>query len=182
MFFINPVRIFVKYLALTVFFWTFNIKPALAIEYFSFSGHFDTGNLAGIDAYGSYSFDEGTEQLLSFTQSYSGLATVHTLADFSSITASTPTTFSLQSPILQIAFGPGDPDVPNSRSDDVKWYDWSVWKGIDYPHVPMTGSATGLFTVVPVPEPGTYGLCCSLVLLFGVGLRYRNKRLRDYVP
>ena len=139
---------------------------------YEYSGTFTDGTLADRYFYGSYTYDDQTNQLSAFSQAYDGFVTIFNLSDFASVVVTDFQTFSLTSQYLEISF-----EDTQSRSNHLKWYDWSVWNAIDYGEVPMTGDTLGLvdITGVPaIPEPST-------VLLLAGGLAavaYLGKRRR----
>lgn len=137
---------------------------------YEYSGTFTDGTLTDTGFYGSYTYDDQTHQLTDFIQRYDGLTTFFTLADFTSVAVTDFQTFSLKSKFLEIEF-----IKTHSRTNHVKWDDWSVWNAFDYGEVPMTGDTGGIATINPVgtvPEPSTV-----MFLLGGLAaLRYVGKR------
>lgn len=156
-------RLLAQGLLLLALIFSYATSVAAVIPY-NYSGTFTSGTLAGRGFYGSYSWDSDSNQLVAFEQHYDGLTTVFTLADFDTQSVTDFETFSLDSTRLDIAFEPA-----NSRSNHVKWYDWSVWSNVDYPFVPMTGDTGGIAQIVPEP---------SIIGLFGVGLPLLGAAIR----
>lgn len=135
---------------------------------YEYNGEFTAGTLIGRKFSGNYSYDDKSNQITSFNQTFEGLNTTFTLKNFSTVVVSSFDTFSLNSPSLEVSFIP-----TNSRSYNVKWYDWSDWDDADRIIVPETGDTRGLAHIEQVPEPLT--ILGSLTAL-GIGIALKKKQ------
>lgn len=171
------------------------------------AGTFDTGSLTGFSYLEIFTFDDSTRpsvlgstpwttDILSFSLDVENQTKHWTLQDWpleQSFSQWVDANGFLNSRAFLSTSGPqGDPPgnppafvrffddgAPNSRSNDVKWYDWSKWNTLQTDSSDLNPTVT----VTTVPEPAT-------IILLGTGLagvtikarkrlKHRKERVRN---